>query len=200
MPSNTQVIADAGNTMITLLRNGLSQLSDDPNTMEKSIILSSPNEISAGDEPRLCLYLYQIMESPYLKNLPVETINESSMDCPGITLDLYYMLIPYESQSISNKTERALEMQGILGKSMQIFHDNQIIRDPLLTGTLAGKGLSLRLSLNPVSIDDTVKIWQAISKPYKPSIYYMATPVVINSDKVIQINKVEEVKYKIYAK
>jgi hypothetical protein len=181
MPANFSAIADVGETLISLLRAGLKGL-----VAEDGIILFSPGEIEATKAPRFCLFLYQVTENPAMKNREPERLSDDKVRAPGLFLDLYYMLIPYESSKIQDLTERTKEEHMVLGKAMQIFHDNAILRDPVLKDGLSGRGLQIGLTLNPVSIDEMTKIWQAFqTKPFKPAVCYLVTPVPIESEREI---------------
>ncbi len=180
MSAYANAIADIGETLISLLQEGLSEEVQDKN----SIILYSPGEILVGNAPsiRLCLFLYQVFENSLMKNREMERINEEKLRYPGLILDLHYMMIPYESTQEPNLTDRTVSDHRVLGRAMQIFHDNAVLRDPVLKGGLAGSGQEFRLVLNPVPIDEMTKIWQAFqTKPFRPAVCYTVTPVVIES-------------------
>lgn len=194
MNAYTDAIADIGETLISLLQEGLSKA---PFHLPKSkIVLFSPGEIKAAeDPPRLCLFLYHVAENPHLKNRGMERITDERSKYPSLYLDLHYMLIPYESSNITDKTDKTVEEHRVLGRSMQTFHDNAILRDPVLKGGLAGKGLEIKLTQNPVSLDEMVKLWQAFqTKPYKPSVCYLVTPVAVESNLEKYTKRVSEAR------
>ena len=66
--SDYTVIADVGETLVDLLKDNMQNL-----ITPASIILSSPGETEAQDNPRLSLFLYQIVENAYLKNQDMQT-------------------------------------------------------------------------------------------------------------------------------
>lgn len=184
--STYTAIADVGETLIYLLREGLKDLVD-----QDSIILFSPGEIEADQAPRLCLFLYQVAENPTMKNRAPERLSDEKLSPSYLILDLYYMLIPYESSRATNRMERTKEEHMVLGRSMQILHDHGILRDPVLQGGLAGRGLEIRITLNPVPIDEMTKIWQAFqTKPFKPAVCYLVTPVPIESERETYVKRV----------
>lgn len=190
LPANA--IADIGSTLITILQEGLKDIIDKPT---ENIILFSTGEIDAGSAPRLCLFLYHIAENSHMKNREREKVNDGKLRNSGLFLDLYYMLIPYSSPNMPDKTEITRKDHEILGHAMQIFHDNAIMRDPVLKGGLAGKGLEIKLILNPVPLDEITKLWHSFqTKPFKPSVCYMVTPVVIESEREIFVTRVVEAR------
>lgn len=190
-------ISDIGYTLVTLLREGFKNTPEFSNWDDNSIILFSPGEISVNDTPKLCLFLYQVVENPQMKNREMEKIDNEQMRYPGLILDLHYLLIPYPYalSGVSDKTEWTKQEHRVLGRAMQIFHDNAMLRDPLLKGNLIGKGLEIKLILNPFPLDEMTKLWHSFqTKPYKPSVCYLVTPVVIESERIKYTKRVLEAK------
>jgi hypothetical protein len=84
----------------------------------------------------------------------------------------------------------------LLGKIIQIIHENQEINGSDLYGSLTGQ--KLRLLLNPLSIDDLNKIWTIVlgSEKYKLSISIEVSPVKIDSLRKEKITRVTEIEFK----
>ena len=62
--------------------------------MEDRISLESPADLENNNSVRLSMYLYRIVENPYMKNrFPVEGAGGKARK-PPLTLDLYYLLTP----------------------------------------------------------------------------------------------------------
>lgn len=206
MTTYIDAIADIGETLITLLRDEFLAYENiqDPaekqkreNDLKNEIVLFSPGELDVGvTPPRLCLFLYQVSENPYLKNMEMNKKDEKTLKYPDLVLDLHYMMIPYEAPKPSGedaKTERTKAEHHVLALAMQIFHNNGILRDPILKGGLTGKGLNIRLTTNPVPLDEMTKLWQAFqSKPYRPSICYVVSPIIIESGREIQRTRITQ--------
>lgn len=144
------------------------------------ITFKSPREIkeSGGQNNGVSLFLYQIVENPHLRNLESEVSgaygNTTLPLVPRLTLDLLYLVTPYHDDKTQEKF--------ILGKVMQIFHDNGILSGTALQGALSGTDEQLRLLLHPISLDELTKIWTAFPEVgYRLSVSYMVTPVRIDS-------------------
>ncbi|MCK4528982.1 DUF4255 domain-containing protein, partial [candidate division WOR-3 bacterium] len=79
----------------------------------------------------------------------------------------------------------------ILGKVMQIFHDNAIMIGTALQGDLSETDEEIKLLFNPISLDDLTKIWSAFQEvAYRLSVSYMVTPVRIDSTRGINMQRV----------
>ncbi len=181
-------IADAGETLIELLREHMQDMVN-----PSSIILSSPGEIEAQDSPRLCLFLYQVVESPYLKGREMQALNSTTMQYPPLILDLYYMLTSYGSPQIADRTERTIEEHKVLARAMNVFYDNAILRGSVLRGSLAGTSEELKVTLHPISLDEVKGLWNSFpDKPFKLSVCYMVTPVKIDSTRLVEARRVIE--------
>lgn len=159
-------------------------LEDDPwqgITTKPEITFKSPKEIkdSGGQNNGVSLFLYQILENPYLKNEEPEDTSDGSGAAtipllPPLSLDLMYLVTPYHDDKTQEKF--------ILGKVMQIFHDNGILSGTVLQGALSGTDEALRLLLNPISLDELTKIWTAFPDVgYRLSVSYTVSPVGIDA-------------------
>jgi len=177
--SNYTAIADVGDILITLLRDNMGIPPD-------TIMLISPGEIEANDNVRLSLFLYQVIENPYMKNQEMQRIDSAHLKYPSLTLELYYMLTAHPASGIPDRTERTREEHGILGKAMRIIYDYSI---------LDFSDYELKITLHPMSLDDMTKIWTTFQdRPFRPSACYLVTPVVIESTRDMRVKRVVEKK------
>ena len=188
--SDFNVIGDIGETLKKFLENDPWEGFD---TSSKPVIrLKSPKEMTENNENKvLSIYLYQILENPYLKNEELKRSDDTSLLLPPLTLDLFYLITPYfEKQPTLEKR--------VLGKAMQIFYDNSILTGTALEGSLSGIDEEIRLFLNPLSVDELSKIWSIFPDiPYRISVGYIVTPVRIDSIQRLDMQRVlsKEVGY-----
>lgn len=183
--SNYSVINDISNTLLTLLKSNMNGL-----VSSQHITLLSPAAV-AGEEksPKLFLYLYNISEDEHLKNLAMQQIDSERLQGPPLPLNLFYLLTPYAS-------DHQGELQ-ILGRAMQIFHDNSIVRGSLLQGSLSGTFEEIAILLQQMSLEDMNKLWSMFGgKPYKLSVSYKVSPALIDSEKEIEVHRVVENTFK----
>lgn len=186
--SEYTAIADVGETLIDFLRGAMGDMIS-PN----SIVLFSPGEIEDNDDVRLSLFLFQVNENIHMKNQEMQIVDPTRLKYPPLNLDLYYMLTSYPSSGIQDKTERTKEEHSILGRAMQVIYDNSILNGSVLRGSLAENNDELHISLFPLSMDDTTKIWTTFQdKPFRPSICYLVTPTKIESTRERETQRVVE--------
>ena len=184
--SDYTAIADVGETLVELLRGNMQGL-----IPADSIALVSPGEIEGKDNIRLSLFLYQINENIHLKNLEMEKMGSSRLKAPPLTLDIYYMLTSYPSPGIQDRTERTQEEHSILGRAMQVLHDNPVLAGSVLKGSLSAHDTELHVIGTSMSLDDMSKIWSTFKeKSFRPSVCYQVTPVKIESSREKTVSRV----------
>lgn len=150
---------------------------DDPVTsplvsLPADISLDNPKETAGQSAFRVSLWLYQIVENEYLKNAPAPHGPERQGGrVPPLALDLAYLLTPFTGTAVTD--------QVVLGKIMQILHENAslYIRD-----TLNGVVDEIRVVLCRLPLQEITNVWQALSEPYRLSVCYLVRVVRIDGE------------------
>lgn len=176
------VLRDVGLSLKKLLQQKITELSQ-----ENSIIFESPADIEPTANPRLSIFLYQVAENTYLRNTGSDAVSTDRMRYPPLTLDLHYIFTPYHQN-------REIELI-ILERLIQVFHDNPVIRDAMLEGSLKDSGNDeIRIVSNNLKLEEISELWERFpNKAFKISISYILTPVRIPSEKEpVKITKVKE--------
>lgn len=167
--SEYTVIGDVTNTILSLFKNNTGGL-----LAQDRITAASPADISDDTQPLLSFFLYQVNENPHLKNEGMLDTSAGTLRYPPLSLNVYYLLTAYAS---SRETEHQ-----ILGRAMQILHDNAIIRGSLLQGSLARTFEELMVTIQPISLDEMNKLWSLFNgKPYRVSVTYRVSTALIDS-------------------
>lgn len=181
--SNFTVIGDIGETLKKLLENdpweGIAEAS------KPEISMKSPKEVEEEGTTinKVSLFLYHIQINPYLRSQEPPVNNDTAFKIPPLVLDLNYLVTPYSD----NKTDEKI----ILGKVMQIFHDNATLQGSLLQGDLAGSDDGFRLLLNTVALEDLARVWDAFQDvAYRLSVVYMIPGVSIDSTRTFDVQRV----------
>lgn len=128
------------------------------------------------DPPRVNLFLYRIEESGSLKNQDLSGhAPGGALGNPPLALELYFMLTAY-SEGDDHRAD-----QELLGDAMRALHENAIVPKNLLDPSVEPLFESVRISIQPMSLDDLSKIWSASTKPFRLSVCYKVTAVLIES-------------------
>lgn len=183
--SDYKAIADVGETLTELLRDKMEGFID-----RMSIVLFSPGEIDSNDDIRLSLFLYQVLENVHLRNQEMHVRNPKTLTFPPVALELYYLLTSHASSAEQDKTARSLEEHTVLGKAIEILSDNSILRGSVLKGNL-NNNEELHITITSLGFEDLAHIWTTFpNKPFRPSVCYVVTPVRIDSEREIGVQRV----------
>jgi hypothetical protein len=171
------VIDDIEETLKKLLKKGL----DDVFGVDKvGITFDAPKDPKDDTENKVLVYLFQVVENIFLKNEGPERMDDGHLKNPPQYLDLLYFIIPYGK-----------DKKLILGKVMQIFYDNSVLKGTILQKGLAGTDEEMRIILNPLSLDDLTKLWSAFKDvTFRLSVSYLVTPVRIDSSRITGTSRV----------
>jgi hypothetical protein len=167
--ANYTALAEVGKAIQTLLQ---AQMRADQDLSSwfgdaSGISLESPADLE-GDNTgaRLSIYLYRIVEDPYAKNRDPINDGRRRLQKPPLALDLFYLVTP-----LFDAVEDQLTL---LGKTMQVLYDNSNI-------VLPSSGDELRIVLNPVTLEETTRVWQALEMSYRLSVCYVVRVALVNS-------------------
>lgn len=176
--SDYSVIADVGGTLKALLWDNIRV--DDrifPGIIgsENEITSSLPGETPGSDITKLALYLFRITENSFLKNRDMQNNDPLRLHQTPLGVDLFYLIIP----GCENREMDHL----LLGKVMQVFYDNSVVRGSALRGNaLEGKDEQLRLYFYSLPFEEMLQLWQSFSeKSFKLAVCYQVSPVIIDS-------------------
>ncbi|MCP5107166.1 MAG: DUF4255 domain-containing protein [bacterium] len=178
--SDYTVIANVGETLKTLLWDNIesdARLNPEIIASKNEITLASPDKLGAENATRLSLYLYRVIENPFMKNREMQNgfhPETTTTDVP-LTLDLFYLITP--------DTGDVEKDHILLGKTMQVFYDNGIVSGSVLEGdALKGTAEKLRIQLYSLPFEEIINLWQSFSeKSFLLSTCYQVTPVSIDA-------------------
>ena len=108
---------------------------------------------------------------------------------PARPYSLYYMVFINGSSQMGLK---APDIQKIIGRVAQIVNDNSSVRPQELQPWLDAVEPPIVLSQAKMALDEKVRVWQAINKPYQISLFYKAAPVFLSSEMVVEPPRVGE--------
>jgi hypothetical protein len=93
---------------------------------------------------------------------------------------------------------KAPDIQKILGKVAQIVNDNQSVLPNELQNWLDTQEPPITIAQAKIGLEEKVRVWQAINKPYQVSLFYKAAPVFLSSEIVIDTPRVVDASFGIH--
>jgi hypothetical protein len=175
--SDFTIIADASEALRQLL---FREMSTGPALVSDvgQISLASPKELEEsadGGGVKLSVFLYRVLEDATARNRPGVPGNGSSLRRPPMAVDLHYLVTPLFDQAITQ--------QQVLGRVIQVLADHSTIELPStdLGDPLATRGEVLRVVLNPVSLEEIARVWQALEMSFRLSVCYVVRVALLDS-------------------
>ena len=184
--SNYTALAEVGESLTAVLWQEI-QLDPVVNALidtENKISLKSPADLANDVSVRLSIYLYRVVEDPYTKNQFPTFGNGAQLRKAPLTLDLFYLITPLVGEP--------RDQQIVLGKVMQVLYDRAILEGSDLVGSLAIANEPLRAILNPVSLEEGARVWQALELSYRLSVCYVVRIAMVDSTREQYIQPVLE--------
>lgn len=193
--SDFRAIGGVSATIRTLLEDRMEL---PPGVNDFLVTVSTPRSEEseqAVERPRINLFLYKTAENGYLKNQEVQG-HPADYGHPPLSLDLFYMVTPYGTTSDEDFVNETLA-QFLLGSAMRVLHDIPVITEQLDTSSgqtvlhesLRGQFEKVKLTLEPMSLEDLSKVWTALTLPYRLSAAYVVSVVQIESRQIRRFPK-----------
>lgn len=174
------MIADTGLSLIKMLRAGLV-----PDLVPHTDGIGLAHPQDKGDM-NLSLYLYDIKENMDVRSS--DMIDQGDrLRYPPMALDLFYLITAHSSSDVLT---RAIDEQRIIGKTMQLLHDHNILQDDDLVGALKGSGDSIRIVREEMPLDTLMGLFP--NGPYKLSLGCRLGPVFLESNRTKPVSRVRE--------
>lgn len=178
--SDYKVLNAVDETLRAMLWSGMQSDSEMSSILatEQDISLEPPFTLIDNEKPKvsgLSVYLYRVTENGEVKNRPLEQLTPSLLRFPPLPLNLFYLVTPL--------TMSAENDHRLLSRVMQILHGNSIVKGSQLRGVLQGSAEELRVTLNPLSLEDSNKLWTSFMRPMRLSASYEVKVVYIDSER-----------------
>lgn len=181
------IIADVSAYIVKTLRE---KMCPEPVPSPNNIEISSP--ASQDVDYIVGLYLYEIKEESQIARPPVVDRGKIQLLQPPRPYSLYYMVFINGSSQMGLK---APDIQKIIGRVAQIVNDNSSVRPQELQPWLDGSEPPIVLSQAKMALEEKVRVWQAINKPYEISLFYKAAPVFLSSEVVVEPPRVSDASF-----
>jgi hypothetical protein len=194
--SDFQAIGGVSETLRALLEDRMELPADAVGSFVVTIgppKSDTQNQQEAAESPRVNLFLYKIAENGSLKNQEIPGHGHpGSYGCPPLSLSLYYLLTAYGTREEQGRFSETLA-HFLLGSAMRVFHDIAIVTDDvravrhepvgdqILHEVLRGEFEKVKLSLEPISLEDLSKVWTALTMPFRVAAAYHVSAIQIES-------------------
>ena len=184
------IIADVSNYIVRTLR---TKMCPEPIPSPNNIEVSSPADQDV--DYILGLYLYDIRETAGMATPTFMPAGQVRLQKTPKPFDLYYMVFINGSSQMGLK---ALDIQKILGRVAQLINDNNAVMPNQLQKWLETSEPPITISQAKISLEEKVRVWQAINKPYQVSLFYKAGPVFLSSEVVVDTPRVTDATFGIH--
>jgi hypothetical protein len=197
--SDFRAIGGVSASLQTLLRDRM-ELPDMLSNVVVPVTISPPriniDDKPVKESPRINLYLYRVGENGFLQNQEIPGHGSAgAFGSPPLSLNLHYLVTAFGNDALGDGANSLFDetvAHFLLGSAMRVLHDYTILTEDLLTikqpvGTpilhdsLLGSYEKVKLSLEPISLEDATKVWVALTLRYRLSAAYSITVVQIES-------------------
>lgn len=184
--SNALAIAAVTSSLVNLITVQLREVAANPS-------LNFPSGVSVTAQPpdaanndtflhQVNLFLYNVMPNAAWRNMPVPSqVKRGESAMPPLALNLYYLITAY-----TRDTSDGGDTSGhkLLGTVMSIVNDHAILKAADLAipeSDLQNQVDGVRLTLQPLSVEEIFRLWSGFQAQYRTSVAYEASVVLIDS-------------------
>jgi hypothetical protein len=175
--SNALAIAAATATLRNLIANNVQDLPNQNVTTRP--LDKARNGNSSPDQ--LNIFLYQTVLNAAWRNTDMpRQLRPGETGQPPLALNLHYLVTAYGQNDDETQSHRWL------GKAMSVLHDHPVLGAQEIQDALKESGLQaqierVRITSQPMSLDDMSKLWTTFQTQYRISAAYQVEVVLIES-------------------
>jgi hypothetical protein len=176
--SNALAISAVTATLRDLLTQGVHADS----ALADADVTAAPVHKAPRDETKnqVNLFLYRTSPNTGWSNGDAPTARPGEDARPPLALDLHYLLTVYGADGDEVLAHR------LLGRTMRVLHDHPVLGRQEIASALPGNDLGdqverIRITPQPLSLDEMSKLWNAFQKEYRTSTAYHVSVVLIDS-------------------
>lgn len=180
--SNTLSIAAVTATIRNLLLAAINSPID-PALAGAKVVTTPPDKAADADSggTHLNVFLYHVVASPAWRNQTMPgQLKSGESGSPPLGLNLYYLISAYVQGNDDMLAHR------LLGLALSTLHDHPVLGRTEIQTALADNDLHaqierVRITLQPLSIEDMYKLWSAFQTSYRISAAYEVAVTLIDS-------------------
>jgi hypothetical protein len=180
--SNSLAIGAVTATLRNLLSSGISP--EGGGVVVTTLPPDKAQTFGQGDGPgRINLFLYQTQLNATWRNTDIpRQVKSGEAGQPPLAVDLYYLLTAHEKTD----GDSTVLAHRLLGRAMRVLHDHPLLGGDELRGSLTDNDLAsqierIRITPQPLSLDELSKLWMIFQTGYRISAGYQVSVVLIDS-------------------
>ncbi|MEM4988040.1 DUF4255 domain-containing protein [Collimonas sp. H4R21] len=189
--SNSLAIAAATATLQALVGQGVRT---EPDLNDTTVTTLSPDKArdSNNSANQINLFLYQMLPNAAWRNrdMPRQVMpGETGM--PPLALDLYFLMTAYGR---NNDVTQPFSHQ-LLGRAMSVLYDHALLGPDeiraAITASMPNSDLDrqlerVRITLQPLSLEEISKLWTGFQTQYRLSVAYAVSVVLLESTQPVK--------------
>jgi len=147
-------------------------------TPAPDVTVLAPDEAGGGNR-RVNLFLYKLVENPFLKNqdVTVRAGTPNVLVSAPLSLSLFYLLTPYAPNDPLTGNATAHQ---ILGEAMRVLYENPVVPTNYLDTGLTDARERLQIASNTLDPEELSRIWTTFSQPFRLSVMYEVSTVQLD--------------------
>lgn len=169
--SNGLAISAVTLTLQNLIRDNVPELAG-----MSAVTTVPPDKVTANGTDQLNLFLYHVMPSAAWSNFDMpRQVRPGETAAPPLPLVLDYLITAYGNND-----------HVLLGKTMSLFHDHPLLSPDEIRAALGASELDkqverVRVTLQPLSLEEMYRLWNGFQTQYRISAAYKVSVVLIES-------------------
>jgi hypothetical protein len=179
--SNAKAIAAVTATLQAILG---TEIASDPD-LNDTTVTALPLDKARGTitSNQLNLFLYQVLPNGAWRNVDMPTSTRpGERGYPPLALDLHYLITAFGRE---NDTSQPFD-HHILGKAMSVLYDHALLGPDEIRIAFPGSDVEnqpdrVRITFQPLSLEDISKLWMGFATQYRVSIGYDVSVTLIES-------------------
>ncbi len=184
--SNSSAIAAVTATLQAVLG---AEIVTDPNLTDTQVT-ALPLDKARGTitTNQLNLFLYQVLPNAAWRNMDMpKTVRPGESGMSPLALDLHYLITAFGRE---NDTSQPFD-HHVLGKAMSVLYDHALLGPEEIATAFPGSGLEsqpdrVRITLQPLSVEDISKLWMGFATQYRVSAGYDVSVTLIDSTQPVK--------------
>lgn len=184
--SNATAIAAVTATLQAILGTEITADSDLNDTTVTALPLDKARGTITSNQ--LNLFLYQILPNAAWRNMDMPTrVRPGESGMSPMALDLRYLITAFGRE---NDTSQPFD-HHLLGKAMSVLYDHALLGPDEIKIAFPGSGLEnqpdrVRITLQPLSLEDISKLWMGFATQYRVSVGYDVSVTLIDSTQPVK--------------